>query len=186
MSSRVLLAVLCWGVVAAGVSAGPVAAAAEQSGGQRLGNQWMRDHLRSFPPEFIEEGPEMSIGFYESLRTLTLWRLAETLDLGEEELVHFFPRFNRLEKARQEYRHESAAHVGSLEEALASDDLKRIKGAIDAFRETRDRFLEESLEMEQDLLEVLTVEQQARYLIFMETVAPEIEGMLRAFHQLRS
>lgn len=154
--------------------------------GERLENRWMREHLRDFPPDIVEEGPEMSAEFYESLRTLTLWRLAETLDLGEEELVHFFPRFNELEKARHVHRAERAALAESMEAALATDDLKQIKEAIDSFRKARDRFQKQSRELEDDLLEVLTLEQQARYLIFMETIAPEIEGMLRALHQLRS
>jgi hypothetical protein len=137
-----------------------------------------------FLPEFVDESPAMDEGFYESLRTLTLWRLAETLDLAEEDLVHLYPPFHNLEKAKQAYRDEKRILIDAVEEALASDDHKRIHNAMIEYFDARERFAKEGEKLEDKLLRVLTLEQQARYLIFMETVAPDIEAMLRGLHRL--
>ena len=88
------------------------------SAGQRLEHEWNQERPLEFPPEFVEEGPDMSAGFFESLRMLTLWRLSEALNLGEDELVHFFPRFSEAEKARQRHREEKRSLLEDLREAL--------------------------------------------------------------------
>ncbi len=153
---------------------------------QRLEHEWNQERPLEFPPEFVEEGPDMSAGFFESLRMLTLWRLSEALNLGEDELVHFFPRFSEAQKARQRHREEKRSLLEDLREALEDGDLKVIMGSIGAYRNARERYEVESQRLEDDLLKVLTLEQQAEYLLFMENVAPEIEAMLRAFQHLRS
>ena len=155
------------------------------SAAQRLEHSWSEERPLEFPPEFVEEGPDMSAGFYESLRMLTLWRLSEALNLGEDELVHFFPKFSEAEKARQRHREEKRSLLENLREALEDGDLKTITGSIDAYRNARADYEARSRRLEEDLLSVLTLEQQAEYLLFMENVAPEIEAMLRAFQHLR-
>ncbi len=116
-----------------------------------------------------------------------MWKLTEELDLTKEEGVQLFPLLSTYEEKKRELREENRRIVLTLKQMIddgASEvDLKRTIRSL----EDNDRKLNKvEAEGFSEIAKILSVEKQAKYIVFQEYFRHEIHGLIqKARHRER-
>jgi hypothetical protein len=109
-----------------------------------------------------------------------MWKLTEELDLTEAEGAKVFPLLRQYEEQKRELREENRRLVRELQrmiDAGASEgDLKKAIKALEANDQKRNKVQQEGFDK---LAKVLSVEKQARYIVFQEHFRREIRGLIQ-------
>lgn len=112
------------------------------------------------------------------IETMKMWKLTQALDLDEKLASRLFPMLHEYDRKRDGVEREIRKEVDSLKAVIETHDepaMKKIMASLekkhDALRQLRD-------EERSRLREILTVEQQAKYLIFRMEFKREIRKMI--------
>ena len=133
-------------------------------------------------PRMAGERPSPEVR--ERLAMVKKWKMTEALDIGEEQANTFFPRLNSLEKLRTrhvEERREIFVRLKMVldrqagEEAVKEKDLQSL---LDEFSTKEEKFTSELKAAQESVMEVLTMEQRAKYVIFEDMFQREILDIL--------
>ncbi len=137
----ILMAVLITGVFAGyGYS--------HQQGGDGFGNPPGKEELR------------------ERIGMMRIWKLTEALDLDEKTALRLFPVLHKFDKKRVEMHESAGKDKKELREALEEESYEQIKGILKRL-ERKHRELQELNEEEKaELRDILTIEQQAKFILF--------------------
>jgi hypothetical protein len=144
----------------------------------------------SEPPPPREErpmNPERAEELRKRIELIWMWKLTEELDLTKEEGVQLFPLLSTYEEKKRELREENRRIVLTLKQMIddgASEvDLKRTIRSL----EDNDRKLNKvEAEGFSEIAKILSVEKQAKYIVFQEYFRHEIHGLIqKARHRER-
>ena len=144
----------------------------------------------SEPPVPREERPmnqEQRKELRERVELIWMWKLTEDLSLTEEEGAKLFPLLRTYEEKKRELREESRRLVQELEHMIddgaSEGDLKK---AIKVLEENDRKLAKVKEEGFDELSKILSVEKQARYIVFQEHFRREIHGLIKnARHKQR-
>ena len=117
----------------------------------------------------------------EHLELLRMWRLIDHLGLDEAQAAKVFPVFRRQREARESLTAERRQVLASLKQKLdegASDG--ELREAIAQARQMETRLREAEAASEKELADLLSVEQQARLLLFDATFRADLREMVRS------
>ena len=112
------------------------------------------------------------------IETMKMWKLTEALDLDEKTASRLFPMLNDYDKKREEVEREIRKDIDFLKEALQVKDESRIKDLLEVLEKQHNTLKSLGDEERDSLREVLTIEQQARYLIFRMEFRREMRKMI--------
>jgi len=105
----------------------------------------------------------------ENIETLRMWKLIEVLDLTSEQSTQFLPILKDFRDARKKFEDRRREFLKDLETTLESKkDEKKLKESLDSLENNRREFqinLEKFIEKTKT---TLTLEQQAKLLLFEE------------------
>lgn len=106
----------------------------------------------------------------ENILTLMLLRMTQVLELNEEQAAQLYPMITRLEKEKLRINQETAKLLRNLRFLVNKDraDEQEMKGIIDRIKELRAAIRAKDAEIEAFMEKRLSVEQQARFLIFFQ------------------
>lgn len=154
------------------------AAAQDQMPGRRGGPPYggMDDRTDRSAPPSEEKRDEIR----KKMEAVRIWRLAEELKLDEKTSAKFLPLLGAIEQRRREIIKQEMEAMQELRGALDSRgmDEKRLKAALDRL-EKGQREMAEIRERElKAAKDNLTIEQQARYIIFVQEFQREMLGMI--------
>lgn len=146
-----------------------------------LSSAWAIAHPPGPPPE---RGWEMDEGRREELRrrieTIWIWRLCEELDLTQEEEAKVVPVLRRYEDKKYNLMEENRRLVRRLDEMIkAKAPEAEIKRILHSLVENRGKILQLEEEAFRQLEGLLSVEKQARYILFQEHFRREIHRLIR-------
>ncbi len=102
----------------------------------------------------------------ERIETMKMWKLTKALDLDEKSAARLFPLLNEYDKKRHKIERGIRKDIASLKDILKDKNeagIKKLLGVLEDKHNSLQRLGDEERSRLQD---VLTVEQQARYLIF--------------------
>lgn len=104
----------------------------------------------------------------ENVRTLYLLRMTQVLDLTEEQTAKIFPRVNRVEKEKHELNKKLSRLLRELRVRLREESTaeKELAGRVQEIKELSHQLKDIDKELELFLEQNLSLEQQAKYLIF--------------------
>ena len=104
------------------------------------------------------------------------WRLTEELNLDEETSARLFPAMRRSDRKRQKVEADNRRIVRLLREELrkSAPDRKVIEKALDRLAENRQQTLDIENEHLQEVRDILSPEDTARYLLFQVKFQREI------------
>lgn len=127
------------------------------------------------PPPRDEREPRKLI------ETVYIWRMTEELDLSEEQISKFFPKLKRLENAEREHSQKTAKAIGELDEILKSDkpstaDLKKKMEELELLEK---EFEKKRAKLKDEMRDVLSVEQQAKLIVFRHRFHKEMRKVIR-------
>jgi hypothetical protein len=142
------------------------------------------------PPVQGEEQPtnqERREELRERIELIWMWKLTEELDLTKEEGSKLFPLLSTYEKKKWELRGKKREIVQTLKQMIADGaserDLKRQIKSLEDNERARNKA---EAEVFSDIAKILSVEKQARYIVFQEHFRREIRGLIKkARHEER-
>jgi len=114
--------------------------------------------------------PQAQRNTRENITTLMLLRMTQVLDLTEEQTVKLFPLINRIEKEKQQLSRRIGKRLSDLRFLLrgGSPSEAEIRSAINDVKDMRDQIKALEAELEAFVERHLSLEQQAKYLIFFQ------------------
>jgi len=148
-----------------------------------LGLSGGRLFAQTAPPPQGEERPmdrERAEELRKRVELIWMWKLTEELDLTEEEGAKVFPLLRQYEEKKRELREENRRLVRELQQMIADKasegDLKKAIKALEENDRKRNKVQKEGSDK---LAKVLSVEKQARYIVFQEHFRREIHGLIQ-------
>lgn len=123
----------------------------------------------------------------KKIEAIRIWRLTEALKLDTETSAKLASVLSSLEQKRRDIHREQMEAMRSLRETLraARPDEARIKPLLEQL-ENNHRALQDLREREiKNLKNILSPEQQARFLIFQQEFQREMRGMIEGARQGR-
>jgi hypothetical protein len=152
------------------------------------GGQLFAQASESPPPrEERPMNPERAEELRKRIELIWMWKLTEELDLTKEEGAQLFPLLSTYEEKKRELREENRRIVLTLkhmiDEGASEGDLKRTIRSL----EDNDRKLKKvEAEGFSEIAKILSVEKQAKYIVFQEYFRHEIHGLIqKARHRER-
>ena len=129
--------------------------------------------------------PERREELRKKIELIWQQKLAEKLNLTEEEKAKVFPLLREYEEQRRVLRQENRQLVRELEDMIKANapgkELKRIIGDLE---ENEHKLLEVREEGFRELAKVLPIEKQARYIVFQTEFRREMHRLMqRARHR---
>ena len=121
------------------------------------------------------------------IELIWMWKLTEELDLTKEEGAKLFPLLSTYEEKKRELREENRGIVQTLKQMIddgaPEGDLKRTIKSLEDNEQKLNRVEEEGFH---EIAKILSVEKQAKYIVFQEYFRHEIHGLIqKARHRER-
>lgn len=123
----------------------------------------------------------------ENIVTLMLLRMTRFLELTEDQTAKIYPLVTRIEKEKMDINRKIARQMQELRMILkeANPDPEALQIRIQSLKESRDELRSKDAEVEAQLEEILTVVQQAKYLVFMNVFFKELRENLERARNIR-
>lgn len=123
----------------------------------------------------------------ENIVTLMLLRMTRFLELTDDQTAKIYPLVTRVEKEKMEINRKIARQMQELRMILKEEepDPKALQMRIQSLKESRDELRSKDAEVEAKLEEILTVVQQAKYLVFMNVFFKELRENLERARNIR-
>ena len=123
----------------------------------------------------------------EEIETMKMWKMLEALDLSQEQSDKFLPIWRELQKAQKVFRERRENLFRMLEMALMEEKAKEVKIKDILFQLEKERiFLDEvQSRFREKAKEILTIEQQAKLLLFEERFEKRMMDIIRQYREKR-
>ena len=131
------------------------------------------------PPDF-EKPPtkEQKEKVRKRIETLRMWKLTKDLDLDEKTSAQLFPLLNRYDKKRAEIENTMQENMKELRESLREKREGQLRGILDRLEQNH-KAMQSLKDAEwEETKKILTIEQQARYVIFLQEFDREIRKII--------
>jgi hypothetical protein len=112
------------------------------------------------------------------IETMKMWKLTQALDLDEKLASRLFPLLHEYDRKREGVEREIRKDIASLKAVIETHDESGMKEIIASLEKKHDALQRLGDEERSSLREILTVEQQAKYLIFKMEFKREIRKMI--------
>lgn len=132
------------------------------------------------PPDF-EKAPtkEQKEKVRQRIETLRMWKLTKDLDLDEKTSGQLFPLLNRYDKRRAEMENAMQENMNALRESLREKREGQLRGILDRLEQNH-KGMQSLRDSEWDeMKKILTIEQQAKYVIFLQEFDREMRRIIR-------
>lgn len=115
------------------------------------------------------------------IHAIRIWKLTEELDLSEEQLAKFLPKLNRLDDTKEEFHKKRADAIKEMRHLLESEKVseKELKKKIGEIEGIRKEFEKEKDKTRAEIKKILTIPQQARFIIFQEKFERHMKEIIR-------
>lgn len=138
-----------------------------------------RPPARPFP----EEGKRERLR--EEIETMKMWKMLDVLDLSQEQSDKFLPVWKEMQKAQKDFREKREDLLKSLESVLGEEKPAegKIRDILGQLEKERSRFDEVQQRFRQKAQEVLTLEQQAKLLLFEDRFEKRMMEIIRQYRE---
>jgi hypothetical protein len=118
---------------------------------------------------------------------IRMWRLTEDLNLDEETGSKLFPLLRQYEEKRRELARKREEILFTLKGQLKawSPHEDRIKGLLKDWEELRAEEQDVNQKEKEDLKRILSIEQQAKYILFQQEFTKEMRRMIADVRERR-
>ena len=116
---------------------------------------------------------------------LRIWKLVDELELNEDQLLAFLPRFKEMEELRRKYyrgRYDSVKKLDKLLEANPSEN--QLKSALDDFRNAEVDFYQKYRQLKDSINSNLTIKQRAKFVVFEDKYRDDMRSLMRNLRDL--
>lgn len=139
------------------------------------------------PPEFDRPPKEEQMEkVRERIETLKMWKLTKALDLDENASARVFPLLSKYDKKRAEIEHALRNDMKEMMDALKEKREANLRSILDRIEQNHRTLQKINDEERTDLKKVLTVEQQAKFIIFQQEFDREIRKIIAETRERRA
>jgi len=131
-------------------------------------------------PQDFEKPPtkEQKEKVRQRIETLRMWKLAKDLDLDEKRSAQLFPLLNRYDKRRAEMEYAMQGNIKELRESLREKREGQLRDILDRLEQNH-KGMQNLRDTEwEELKKILTIEQQAKYVIFLQEFDREMRRII--------
>ena len=125
----------------------------------------------------------------EMVETLRIWKMVDSLDLSEEQLIKLLPKLKEEKELRKEYgkaRREALEGLGELlEEDEEEVSEKEIKAQLKELEGIDSEFQGKTRALKDQIKKLLSVRQQAQFYIASQEFQKELRHMLGEMKRMR-
>lgn len=126
----------------------------------------------------------------ELVETLKIWKLVDAVSPTAEQKLPLLTQFNRLEKLKMQYRQEHRRSINQLKQlqstSLGSNvELADLQVALTHHQQVETGFVTERQKIMEELNQILTVEQQAQFVLFSYSYRQELKQTLQTLIALQ-
>lgn len=116
----------------------------------------------------------------KKMEAVRMWRLTEALKLDEKTSAKLAAVLSSLDQRRGAIMRENRGTLRELRLSLkaGNPDEKKLKTALEKIRKNQDEMMDLRKKELNNIKDILTVEQQARYLVFQHEFQREMRGMI--------
>lgn len=116
----------------------------------------------------------------KKVEAIRIWRLTEELKLDEKTSARLAALLGSVEQKRRDLTRENRETMRELQASLksGSPDERKLKASLDKLEKNHREMMEIREKEMKGLKEILTVEQQARYVVFQREFIREMRGMM--------
>ncbi len=116
----------------------------------------------------------------EIIEKVRIYKLTEALDLTEEQTTKFFPHLKEMRKTEQEFQKQRLELIQKLRDLLKNNAPEQeIVNVLNKFQEIHKKRITAQMKEIEDLRQILTPVQQAKFMIFQEDFEREIRELIR-------
>ena len=120
----------------------------------------------------------------ELVETLKIWKLVDAVSPTSEQTVPLLTQFNKLEKLKMQYRQEYRQSMNQLEQLQTTPvgskiELSELQSALTHHSEVENGFIAERQKIMENINQILTVEQQAQFVLFTYSYRQELKQALQ-------
>jgi hypothetical protein len=128
---------------------------------------------------FIQKFWEARKG-WDNISTLYLLRMVQVLDLTEEQTAKIFPKVNRVEKEKREKNRKIGLLMREIRMKIRQQDVveNELSRILDEIKDLRMQVEDMEEELQVFMEEILTIPQQAKYLIFVQDFVKDLREKL--------
>ena len=121
----------------------------------------------------------------DRIETLRMWKLTKALDLDEKTSAQLFPLLNKYDKKRSDTEKALRDNVRELRESLSGKREGQLKNILDRLEQNH-KGMQGIKDAEWDELKgILTVEQQAKFILFQLEFEREIKRIIEETRERR-
>ena len=126
----------------------------------------------------------------ELVETLKIWKLVDAVSPTAEQTLPLLSQFNKLEKLKMQYRLEHRESMNRLRQLQTTSlDSKagqvELETALTHHREVENGFIAERQQIMDEINQILTVEQQAQFVLFSYSYRQELKKTLQTLIALQ-
>jgi len=121
----------------------------------------------------------------QRVEAMRMWRLTKALDLDEKTSARLFPLLNKYDKRRFESERALREGIRELREALRDKREERLKALLAKLEKGHEEIMRTNDAERADLKKVLTLEQQARFILFQQEFDMEMRRMIEEAREKR-
>ena len=126
----------------------------------------------------------------ELVETLKIWKLVDAVSPTAEQQPPLLTQFNRLEKLKMQYRQEHRRSINQLKQlqsaSLSSNvEPADLQAALTHHQKVETGFVTERQKIMEELNQILTVEQQAQFVLFSYSYRQELKQALQTLIALQ-
>jgi hypothetical protein len=139
------------------------------------------------PPEDPDRPPtkEQMEKVRKRIETLRMWRLTQALDLDEKTSAQIFPLLNKFERNRAEIEHALRDGMRELRGSLKERREGLLKNILDKLEQNHKAMQMINDEERAELKRILTIEQQAKFVLFQHEFNREIRKIIAEARERR-
>jgi len=101
-----------------------------------------------------------------------MWRLTDALNMDEKTSTQIFPLLSKYERKRAEVELSLRSSMKELRESLKEKREGNLKNILDKLEENRKTLQRIKEEEWAEIKKILTIEQQARFILFQQELSP--------------
>ena len=116
---------------------------------------------------------------------IRIWKLVDELELNEDQLLAFLPKFKELEDLRRRYyrsRYDNIKKMSKLLETNPSEN--QLKSAIDELRNAEVGFYQKYRQIKDSINSNLTIKQQAKFVVFEDKYRDDMRSLMKNLRDL--
>jgi len=114
----------------------------------------------------------------ERIETLKMWKMTKALDLDEATSEKVFPILNKYDKRKAEIHQELRDGMRSLRQSLSENRTGELQDILSGLEENHKALQSIKDEEWAEMKKVLTIEQQARFILFRQEFDREVHRLI--------